>query len=807
MYGHSPLLSAIHKVLGIKHAHLRSSWYSSTPYKKQYIRKKTMKKNKVKTIAALLFISTCLNAQDFRRIGVIQGEGFQSPFAGDDTEISIDGYVTGKLVFGQKTYFFVQDKFSDHNDLTSDGILVDLRDGFHGAAFDIGQSVSFSGYVKEYKAGALASENICQANETNCVTMLADAENHGFPGFGRVPDPVILNPPDGLDAAREYKEMLESMNVTLVSNAQENNHTVIVGPTDKYNTAFVTAANNLNLFESHLMKNHAGSAFGLKNWENSGQINGEYAPSVIVGSKTNNALTGPLLQDKNQYTIITQQSNPWDVIEHKLEPQTPIYQKSEGEISIGSFNALDFNIDNDNQKLEKIKNTIIHMGCPSIMALQEAKKSTVLQLIPRLSRFEGCHYSMNVSDNFTDSGNKGNVVIYNLDDAIENIHTIDNWQACHPDGTNNTTDHFCENNGLHLFSRRPVVFIATVQPQYTIDTRVFTYPMRIAVVAVHLKSFGNASADRRRQAQSDFIREHLNELSETVDKIILVGDMNSTLETQVIATLADNTNTDLNLQNTWMSLDENQRFSYIFKGASEVLDHGFVARRISEVGGFDFNVFHYNSIIPKFRESDLYDIPRDVRYLSIGNTPLGTSDHDPILISIGASEFSPEYAVNFGSCLFDFIALNYNLDSTKSIPKSKNMPSREVLHQLRDDYLLQTINGKKWVEAYYHFSPEIFRLILDKDFSLAKDFYRIFNVFYPPILRFIDNQNQQNVDYFSKQDKLLLDTVLQKLELYGSSELKLLISKDIKTFPFENYIEKSMDILINDFIKYILRGK
>lgn len=160
---------------------------------------------------------------------------------------------------------------------------------------------------------------------------------------------------------------------------------------------------------------------------------------------------------------------------------------------------------------------------------------------------------------------------------------------------------------------------------------------------------------------------------------------------------------------------------------------------------------------------------------------------------------------NFKDCLIAFI--NYILDGgerNKHLNTKDSQSINETLYVLRDKHLSKTYLGKQWVTAYYDFSPEIVEIILNKDSSLTYDFYKTLSNIYPAIQRHVNHKPYDVKDVFSYDNYLTFNSIVNRLQQYGSSELIGFIKYKLNTFPFKSYINKGMDVMVNDALKHAI---
>jgi hypothetical protein len=111
--------------------------------------------------------------------------------------------------------------------------------------------------------------------------------------------------------------------------------------------------------------------------------------------------------------------------------------------------------------------------------------------------------------------------------------------------------------------------------------------------------------------------------------IVLAGDFNDYQFSQPVATLTDNGATLTDEINT---LPVNERYTYVFNGISQVLDHIFVSRPLSDAGAVQYDVIHVNS---EFSDQASDHDPQVVRIRPVPHTLKGTVTLTPAMVKPG----------------------------------------------------------------------------------------------------------------------------------------------------------------------------
>lgn len=552
-----------------------------------------------------LFSAEKLSATGLTPIYTIQGSGFSSGLVG--TTVTTEGVVTGFFEGNTPSNafyngFFIQDEAGDGNANTSDGLYVTV--GSATPTVDIGDRVQATGTVQEY------GEFDNAACEDFCVTWLdSNNSNVSVVGSGSIAPETVNAPTDG-DEFYEYFEAREGMLL------QFNGDGTVVGPTDFGAIDVLPASFGVD----NVLRNspEVGRQVGLRHYERYGDINGSDAPALLVGSTVGN-VSGPLMTTYGMYTIVTQDGSPWNVVDSQTFPDVPTWPSPGfAEFSVVTYNTENY-LSNDATKRSKVVLSLVSMGCPTFVALQEVRQSVVMPALISELASEGCPYDY--ANSLPDIGNRGNAVMWRTDQT-SNVTSTTEYQSCSPVGSPSSVayDDFCDDDpGNPLFSRRPVVVSAQVYTGCTVGQ-----PQDVTIIGNHFVSqIGNDPArDQRRLEQGQFVQSIVASLSAAGDSnIIVAGDLNDYEDSPpVLALTASNT-----LVNAWDYVDSDDLYSYNFRGVSQIIDHLLHTPELDD-NFIAAAPIHYNSNIPT------------KPYEDVAGTVWSSSDHDPVVATYNACE-------------------------------------------------------------------------------------------------------------------------------------------------------------------------
>ncbi len=490
-------------------------------------------------------------------IYLIQGNGAFSAYNGQS--VKTIGVVTGFFEGNSRDYgdfngFFLQDPNGDGDTNTSDGIFIKYATGVDPQV-NVGDFITVTGQVDEFSEWDGPD---CAASGNGCQTVIV------INGSGDVdsnetytlPTAISLNPPTDATAAATYWESLEGMRVTYPDTV------TVVGPTSH---GAIQVIDGKWPFD-HVIRTgpYAGLPVGVRHYEKFGDIDGHDAPGLIVGSVVENT-DGPLAYTYGNYNIITQQNDAWQVVTSKPAPTTiPSWPGAgAGEFTVGTFNTYNFSSNSD-PKMGKVVSTVVQMGCPSFLAMEEIAVDKVMSTLISELDTQGCPYDYGYSH--PDVGKRGVAVLWRTD-QVSNVTVSTAYQSCSVDGSGSSTydpmwDE-CQEQGMYpLFSRRPVVVTGTVSYN--------GMDVPVVVIGNHFKSMsGGAAAARRRLQQAQFVAGLVDNFVTATPDVIVLGDLNDFEDSAPLEALYASGN----LTNTWYTLPLEKRYSYIHNGVSQILDH------------------------------------------------------------------------------------------------------------------------------------------------------------------------------------------------------------------------------------------
>lgn len=501
-------------------------------------------------------------------IAAIQGSGDRSPYR--LKTLTTRGVVTG--TFPELGAFWIQSPQPDDSPETSEGLAVAMDP--LPADLAVGQLVEIEGQVREISS----------------QTELHPIELHVIESGAIMPTPVPLDPPPGPEASEHYFESLEGMLVSVDEPA------VVVGPINHFGESVIALARHGRT------RFWRGGDTGLLIMIDDGSLEEHQDASTLPYSLSNgdqiSDLRGPLAFTYGSY---------------KIEPlATPTIQKApirlpqlDAEPS-DSFRVMTWNVENlfdilaphpaspplprkaaYERDLAKVASTILAAGTPTVVGLQEVEHIGILEDIAALPDLEPYRYQPVLIEG-TDS--RGIDVGYLV--RGDRVELLEARAFPAPEG---------------LTSRPPLLIHIRVT---TSDGGVSLYLLNNHFTSM---SGGEAATEPRRAAQAAWnvtILERI--LSQDADaQVVVLGDLNSFYDSKPLDVLRE-----AGLRHVFERLAPEERYTYVYRGVSQALDHLLVTPVLYERLK-DVRVLHLDSD---------YGLPAPE-----DGAPLHKSDHDPLI--------------------------------------------------------------------------------------------------------------------------------------------------------------------------------
>lgn len=579
------------------------------------------------------------------RIRDIQGATHISPYSGTMVA-NVPGIVTA-LRFSSGRGFYVQDPSPDNNLATSEAIFV-----FTGGnpTVSVGDSVVISGTVAEFRG---AASNLSVTQITTPTVQVVSTGNE-LPGptivglGGRVPPTEIIendveggnvetnNVFDPAEDGLDFYESLEAMHVRV-------NEAVAVGPTNNFGEIPVVTDDGAY---AGVRSINGGVVVRPNDFNPERLITDDVLvsaePAVNTGAEFTNPITGVLDYSFGNYKLLN--TSPMTPTASPIVPETARAAATD-ELSVATFNVenLDNNPDDDeNAEEDAVKlaglgqQLVNNLQSPDIVALQEVQdnngsvndgvvsgEATGAALIAAIEAAGGptdYEYVEVAPLNNEEGGQPGGNIRVAFLYRAERVEFVQRGDADGDDAT--TVESGPGGAQLTLSPGR----IDPTNPAFEGTRRVlvgefFFNGQRVIVINNHWPSKGGDDPLFGRyqppfqvtQVQRREIARVVNEFVDSImavdaeARVVLLGDLNDFEFSEPLAIVKGESMTDTEgtvLHNLVETLPISDRYSYVFDGNSQVLDHILVSGHlVSET--VEYDRVHINADFePRSRTSD-----------------------------------------------------------------------------------------------------------------------------------------------------------------------------------------------------------
>ncbi|MEV5411110.1 lamin tail domain-containing protein [Thermopolyspora sp. NPDC052614] len=571
------------------------------------------------------------------RIHDIQGSGRVSPIVGTNVT-NVPGIVTAVRTTGNARGFWFQDPSADADPLTSEGMFVFM--GSTSPSVTIGDSVLVSGRVTEFRP-ASGAQTLTELGGSITTTKLSSgnalptAVPVAFPDAFTKTGSLETQPLEPSSYVLDWLEVHEGMRVTLTQDTR------LISPVNtEFDELWVTLKPGQNPTP------RGGSIYTSYDDPNSGRLmivalNG--APAANVGSTLAAGTTGPIdYQSFGGYVV--QATTLGTITEGGLKRQKVLAPKKEGDLSIATYNVENLAATNPDAKFARLAQAVVdNLGSPDILALEEiqdnngatndsvvAADQTVAKFIAAIGAAGGPTYDWRSIDPSDDDdggepgGNIRQVFLFNparvtfVDrpggDATTAVTVVRERQTSNQVALSASPGRINPTSDAWEASRKPLVG----EFRYDGGKQLF-------VVANHFNSKGGdapltaavqppvRSTEVQRVAQAEQVHDFVADLLDKSGgkaRVVVLGDINDYQFSPAMQTLTGGGV----LKTLIDDLPADRRYSYIFDGNSQALDHILVSPAIK---GYAYGVVHINA---EFSDQASDHDPQIVRILTGCNT-------------------------------------------------------------------------------------------------------------------------------------------------------------------------------------------
>ncbi|GGM14279.1 endonuclease [Streptomyces fumigatiscleroticus] len=565
------------------------------------------------------------------RIHDIQGTTRVSPLKGS-TVSAVPGIVTGVRTSGSKG-FWIQDPDADSDPRTSEGVFV--YTGSTTPTVKAGDSVLVSGKVSEYYPST-GSQSVTEITSPTTTVL---SSGNALPAAvavnsSSVPRKYVPSPGGSIEAlplepdtyALDHYESLEGERVQIAD-------TRVTGPSTSYGEVYVTVKPKERPSErgGTLYSSYGDQATGVLKVMS---LDADHpVPTANTGDVLKGTTTGPLDYDSyGGYTV--QATTLGERTDKHLKREVTRKQKG-GQLAVATYNVENLDALDDQEKFDTLAEGVaVNLASPDIVSLEEIQddngatddgtvtsERTLTRFTDAIVAAGGPRYEWryvapeNDQDGGEPGGNIRNVFLFNP----KRVSFVDRAGG---DATTAVSVVGSKKKGVHLSvspgrinpasdawkaSRKPLVGEFRFHGQ------------SVFVIGNHFNSKGGdspldgavqpptRSSETQRAQQATEVNTFVKSLlkADRDAKIVTLGDLNDYEFSGTLSTLTSgHVLTDL-----ITTLPADERYSYVYNGYSQTLDHILTSPALGRKD-VDYDVVHINS---EFAEQSSDHDPQVVR--------------------------------------------------------------------------------------------------------------------------------------------------------------------------------------------------
>ncbi|MFB9923569.1 endonuclease/exonuclease/phosphatase family protein [Amycolatopsis halotolerans] len=584
------------------------------------------------------------------KIHDIQGTTRISPFKDKQVE-DVTGVVTAVRSFGSARGFWMTDPHPDSDPRTSEGLFVFTGSTTPDVA--VGDAITAQGKVKEYYPDAPATSNYQSLTELTSAQWTVDSSGNPLPAPtvltpDQVPDVLAPNAGGNIESlplepskyALDFWESHES-EIVQVSDAR------VVGPSNKYGELYVTTKPQQNPTP------RGGTVYLGYDKINTGVLkvqsiipsSQQAAPKVNTGDVLTGVTSGPVeYSNFGGYTLFA--SKLGAAKDNKLQRETTRKQRP-GELSVATYNVENLAPSDSDTKYAQLAHGIVdNLATPDIVTLEEIQDNsgatddgtvdadeTLKKFTDAIVAAGGPQYQWRQINpvNDQDGGQPGGNIRVGFLFNPSRVSFVDR-----PGGSPTSSVGVVSDHGKAHLTQSP----GRVDPgnEAWEDSRKplageFVFRGRtVFVLANHFNSKGGdqpthgryqpptRGSEVQRQKQATVLQGFVAQLlgADPRANVVVAGDLN---DYQFSPALAKLTSGGL-LKDLIATLPPAERYSYVFEGQSQVLDHILAS---AAPRGVDYDVVHVNA---EFADQASDHDPQVVRFRPSAGNPFADFAND-----------------------------------------------------------------------------------------------------------------------------------------------------------------------------------
>ncbi len=555
------------------------------------------------------------------KIHDIQGTTRISPFK-DQKVAGVTGVVTALRTFGSARGFWLTDASPDADPRTSEGLFV--YTGSETPAVAVGDAVTASGTIREFYPDAPATSPFQSLTELTGAQWTVGSSGNALPEPtvvkpDTVPDTVAPAPggniePLPLEPAKYSLDFWESHESEIVGVSDAR----VVGPTTSFNELYVTTKPKQN------PSVRGGAVYLAYDRLNTGVLKVASLipfsevpfPKVNTGDVLTGETSGPVeYSNFGGYTLLATKLGATK--DNKLQRESTREQRS-GELSVATYNVENLSALDSAEKFGELAKAIAtNLASPDILNLEEiqdnngpandgtvAADQTLRKFVDAIVAAGGPRYEWRQIDprNGLDGGQPGGNIRVGFLFNPARVSFVDRTAG---DATTTPVGVVKERGKTHLTAspgRVDPANEAWASSRKPLAGEFVFQGRTVFVIANHFNSKGgdqpthgrnqppNRSSEVQRAKQATVLRGFVDQLlaSDRHANIVVAGDINDYPFAPALQTLTAGGA----LNDVIASLPEKERYSYVFEGQSQVLDHILASRAPR---GIDYDVVHLNA--------------------------------------------------------------------------------------------------------------------------------------------------------------------------------------------------------------------
>jgi predicted extracellular nuclease len=569
------------------------------------------------------------------KVREIQGAAHVSPLVGRCVD-GVGGVVTAVLGRRGGQAFWIQDPVGDADPSTSEGLFVTAVDGLPSVA--IGDRVHLGGRVEEPAWDM-------ELPVTRLFATSVEVEDRGL----SAPRPVIigeggveiLQPEiasarfETFDPGRYAADAFESLEGMLV----RVEDAVVVGPTSRHGEIVVLSDRG----EGAARRTTSGGIRLLEDNVNPQRVVIDdrlvaEPPDLRIGDSLAGPVDGVLHYSFGSYTVLNTRALP-DFLRGGLEPQRTSLIGDNSRLTVATFNLENLSAVSEPEKFARLAAIVVfNLASPDIVAVQEVQDDTgaeddgtvtatrtLRMLVEAIAGLGGPRYETRSVDpeDKTSGGQPGanirNAYLFNPARVsfVDRYDCADDFSTQVGEGPSLTCSPGLVDPGNPAFRAREDGNGGARKP---LAAEFRFAGERLFLINLHLVSKGGddpifgrrqprietTSGLRTEQAQvvADFVRA-LTAIDASA-RVVVLGDLNDFEKTEPLRALEA-----VGLEDLIERLPVNDRYSYVYLGNSQVLDHVLATRTLADRA--EIEMVHVNAEFPAAERA---------------------SDHDPVIVRL-----------------------------------------------------------------------------------------------------------------------------------------------------------------------------